>query len=200
MSDVLTIPFGRAVRVGNYKLWRSRPVLAPNGGEGGLEQLNVSDLDGGWSVKIPQSSLMYATLMQAYATTDDETRDGFMGMVLTNMRNVCLISSPALHDAFFFLTEMMTFPYLLLPEDEMAERMRRGFSATGGGDVKKFEEHVAEMLGYRREVYSLIDKKKREFIEEYERQLAERRAQDAEAADEASEDEMAQQSLDILGT
>lgn len=158
-----------------------------NGEEGVLEHINVSDIQQGWSVKIPMISPMYATIMQAYATTDDDVRDDFLGMLFTNMHNVCMVNSESLHDAFFFLQELMTFPYLLLPEDEMASRMRERFNKIGGGSVEDNEKHIEEMLKYRRELYDLVERKKERLIEEYERQMDEHLAPVDEAQDDTAE-------------
>lgn len=166
----LSIPFGRAVRVGNYKLWRSRYSVGSGVGKRVLSCIHVSSLDGGWSVRIPETSQMYGAVTQGYATTDDAIREKFLGMLFTNIYNVCNISSEALHDGFSFLTEMMTFPYLLLSEEEMCRRMREQFNRLGGGDTKSFENHISMICGYRRQLYELIDKKIARFIESYEKQ------------------------------
>ena len=188
-DNPMIIPFGKAVRVGNYKVWRSRSRE--------MEQVNVSNLDGTWVVKIPQSAAMFGTIMQAFVTTDENLRDQFLGMIFTNMQNVCLVNSESLHDAFFFLTEMMSFPYLLLPEKEMEKRMADGMKALGV-EKKAIKEHIAKMVTYRRSLYELIELKKKRFIEEYERQQSERRVGEDDAMKRLEQDEIAGQALDIL--
>lgn len=189
VDNPMIIPFGKAVRVGNYKVWRSRSRE--------MEQVNVSNLDGTWTVKIPQSAAMFGTITQAFVTTDENLRDQFLGMIFTNMQNVCLVNSESLHDAFFFLTEMMSFPYLLLPEKEMETRMADGMKALGV-EKKAIKEHIAKMVTYRRSLYELIELKKKRFIEEYERQQSERRSGEDEELKRLEQDEIAGQALDIL--
>lgn len=189
VDNPMIIPFGKAVRVGNYKVWRSRSRE--------MEQVNVSNLDGTWTVKIPQSAAMFGTITQAFVTTDENLRDQFLGMIFTNMQNVCLVNSESLHDAFFFLTEMMSFPYLLLPEKEMEKRMADGMKALGV-EKKAIKEHIAKMVTYRRSLYELIELKKKRFIEEYERQQSERRSGEDEELKRLEQDEIAGQALDIL--
>ena len=56
------IPFGRAVRVNNYKVWRSRYKA----GDAEIECINVSTLDGAWMTRIPSTIEMYGWLCMAY--------------------------------------------------------------------------------------------------------------------------------------
>ena len=109
-DNPLLIPFGRAVRVGNFKLWRGRLAVGSGKDKTGIETVNVSNIDGTWKVQIPSTSQMFAFICAQYATVDTEKRDQFLGMVLTNMLNINLTPSAALHDSLFFLTEMMSFP------------------------------------------------------------------------------------------
>lgn len=216
-EKMIMIPFGKAARVGNYKLWRSKGRLSvmPDDDErkkvreesGGkrkavghtydMEYVNVSNLDGSWSVRIPQASMMYSTICNGYNTTDDNIRDQFLGMIFTNMQNICLSPSEALHDALFFLTEMMSFPYLLLSEKEMVSRMEKGLKEAGM-EKSAAKEHIKKMVDYRRQLYELIERKKSSFIEEYDRQQAERRAGESDAQKALEQEEIAEQAMDIL--
>lgn len=204
MADELKIPFGKPARVGNYKVWRTKyteKVKDEKSGKTGtfnIEQINVSDLTGTWQVKIPQTSMMFATISEGYNTTDDALKEQFLGMLFTNMRNVCLINSEALHDAFFFLQEMMTFPYLLLSETEMAQKMREGFNKLGGGNTEDFEKHISKMCEYRKRLYGLIETKKARFIEDYERQQEKKRKEMEDEMKNLSNDEKAEDAFHIL--
>lgn len=197
-DNQLVIPFGKAARVGNFKLWRSRMGVGSGRDKTQAEVINVSNLDGSWKVQIPSTSEMFGFICSQYATVDFDMRDRMLGMIFTNQMNVSLMPSPALHDGFWLLTEMMAFPYLLLSEKEMKERMVRGMKALGM-EKQRIKEHVGEMLEYRRKLYGLIEQRKSAVIEAYEQQQAERRAAEPEAEKQLDQDEIAEQALDILG-
>lgn len=196
-DNPLIIPFGKAVRVGNFKLWRGNYTIASGKEKTSIECVHVSSLDGAWMVRIPSTSQMFAMIASQYATVDEELRERFLGMVFTNMRNICLTPSEALHDVMFFLTEMMTFPYLLLSEKEMERRIKENMK-TLGVDETISKEHVTKMIEYRRQLYDLIERKKDAYIAEYERQQAERWAKEEEAQKQLEQDEIAQQAMEIL--
>ena len=192
----LAIPYGKAVRVGNFKLWRGKYVLSGKE-KSSIDCLHVSSLDGTWMTRVPATSGMFTTICNGYATTDDDLRAEFLGMIFSNMYNICNRSSEALHDAFHFLLEMMQFPYLLLSEKEMIRRMKSTMQAAGIGKEQQ-KEHIAKMVEYRRGLYELIERKKDAFLEDYERQLAEAREKEAESLDALRHDEIAEQAVDIL--
>lgn len=196
-DNPLVIPFGKAVRVGNFKLWRGRYVMAGGKDRTGIECVHVSSLDGSWMVRIPSTSTMFGFICSQYATVDENIRDNMLGMVFTNVYNCANLPSPALHDGFWFLQEMMTFPYLLLPEREMVSRMDKGMKELGL-DRKRRNEHIGKMVEYRKELYELIERKKDALIEDYERQQAERRSKDPEAEKQLDSDAIAEQAVDIL--
>ena len=187
-NNELLIPFVKAVRVGNYKMWRTKKDI---------EYIHVSNLDGSWKVQIPSTSQMFGFISSQYATIDKDLRENFLGMVFTNMLNITLTPSPALHDSLMFLTEMMSFPYLLLPEKEMVKRMKDGFKRDGF-DKKKGEEHIKNMVDYRQKLYDLIENKKARFIEDYERQQAERRASVADEEKAMQQSELAEQAMEVI--
>lgn len=196
-DNSLVIPFGKAVRVGNFKLWRGNYVMAGGKDRTSIECVHVSNVDGSWMVRIPSTSQMYSTIMNGYATVEETLRENFLGMLFTNMYNVCAIPSEALHDAFYFLTEMMTFPYLLLPEKEMEKRMKENMKKLGI-DKSRAKDHVSKMMEYRKGLYELIERKKSAFIDDYERQQAERMAKEPEAEKQLDSDAIAEQAVDIL--
>lgn len=193
----LKIPFGKAARVGNWKLWRSNLIVGSGKDKGSIECVNISDLDGCWLVRIPSTTQMFGSLCSHYATFDDNLKENFIGMIATNMRNICLTPSPALHDSLFFLTEMLTFPYLLLSEKEMEKRMDKGLKAAGM-DKGRRKEHIRKMLEYRRGLYDLIERKKSALLEDYERQQAERLKQEPDALDAVEQDAIAEEALGVL--
>ena len=196
-DNPLEIPYNKAVRVGNFKVWRSKYVVASGKEKTSVDCLHVSNLDGSWMTRIPSTSGMYGFVLAQYATFDDNLRDNILGMVFTNFLNICLTPSPALHDALFFLTEMMTFPYNLLPEKEMVKRMKENMKSLGV-EKKVADEHIGKMVEYRKQLYELIERKKVAYIEEYERQQAERWAKEEEAEKQLEQDEIAEQAMEVL--
>ena len=195
-DNALLIPFVKAVRVGNFKLWRSKYPSKPSKDTSSVECMNVSNLEGSWHIRIPATHSMFSVIANGYATVDNEMRENFLGMVLTNIYNVSTIGSTALHDAFFFLTEMMTVPYLLLPEKEMKKRLDKSYR-DAGFDKDKRKKCVGDMMSYRRQLYELIERKKSEFIDEYERQLAERRDNAANEEEMMKRDSIAEEAMKI---
>jgi hypothetical protein len=198
-DNPLEIPYNRAVRVGNFKLWRSKYVVASGKEKTSIDCLHISNLDGSWMTRIPATSGMYGFFLSQYATFDEELRDNVLGMIMTNQLNVCLTPSPALHDALFFLTEMMSFPYNLLPEKEMVKRMKDNMKKLGV-DKKQADEHISKMVEYRKQLYELIERKKAAFIEDYERQQSERWAKEGEAQKQLEQDDTAEQMLEVLNS
>ena len=162
-----------------------------------LECVNVSNLDCTWKVQIPSTSSVYLMICDAYNTTDDEIREKFLGMIFANYYNLCTTNSEALHDAFFFLHEMMTFPYLLLSEKEMKSRMKSNLKFFGM-DKSKIGDYISKVLDYRKQLYELIEQKKERLIADYERQMAEHMRADSEEEEQAENDVMAETAMQVL--
>lgn len=211
------IPFVKPERVGNFKLWRSKSSLTytPSDEErakvrnesGGtkravskkldIEVINISNLDGSWKVQIPQTMQMFGTISEGFAVEDKTLKDQFLGSVIGNIYNASTNSSVYFHDSLALLTEMLTFPYMLLPEKEMVKRMKAVYKETVF-DKKVADKQIDDMVSYRRKLYELIEKKKSDYIEEYERQQAERRAKEEDALKALEHDEIAEQAIEEL--
>lgn len=197
-DEVPQIPFLRAVRIGNYKLWRSKYNIGSGADKTSIDCLHVSNLDGSWMVRIPSTSSMYGCIMNGFATSDDHIRESFLGMILTNMHNICNINSEALHDAFFFLQEMMTFPYLLLSEKEMVKRIEEGLKERGM-DKKAIKEHTAKLVDWRKQLYELVERKRARLIEDYERhQALQKEYERVSEEEDLRHDDLAEQAAEIL--
>ena len=196
-DNPMVIPFGKAARVGNFKLWRGNYNLVSGKERTVVECVHVSSLDGSWMVRIPSTSQMFGFICTQYATFDQNIRENMLGMVFTNMMNCSLTPSPALHDGFWFLTEMMAFPYNLLPEKEMERRMKENMKKLGV-EKSRAKEHISKMMEYRKGLYELIERKKKAYIEDYERQQAERWASEDKAQEDLHHDELAEQAIGIL--
>lgn len=81
------IPFNKAVRVGNFKLWRSR--------SNDVEVVNASSLDGAWMVRIPSTIEMYGWLCMSYSDymSDDVDAKAQGEAVLTTVLSNILYAS-----------------------------------------------------------------------------------------------------------
>lgn len=196
-DNPLIIPYGKGTRIGNFKLWRTNYAIGSGKEKTTIECVCVSSLDGTWMTRIPSTSQMFSTICNSFATTDETLRDNFLGMLFTNCYNVSNIPSEALHDAFYFLQEMMTFPYMLLPEKEMEKRMKENMKKLGV-DKAKAKEHIKNMMEYRHGLYELIERKKKVYIDDYERQQSERWAKEDEAQKQLDQDEIAEQAIATL--
>ena len=198
MSDSLTIPFLKAVRIGNFKLWRGNCTVGKGKEKTAIECVHVSDLEGSWSVRIPATASLFSTICNGYATVDEKLRDDFLGMVFTDIYMMSTSGSEALHDVFHFVNEMVNYPYLLLPEKEMRRRMKEGLKKDGF-DKRKADEHIENMCRIRRELYELAERKRDRLIETYERQQEERRRYQATSEEEdMRRDGIAEEAIGIL--
>lgn len=102
------IPYVGHVRIGNFKIWKSRMRLTVNDvstpeeraeasrkgkkikvRQKDVDVLNISDLQGTWSVKIPPTYLAYPMIEQCYAEGNDE----FLHTYLANINFVTAISN-----------------------------------------------------------------------------------------------------------
>lgn len=211
------IPFGKAERVGNYKVWRSKTKLTytPSDEErakvrkesGGtkravgksmdIDVINVSNLDGSWKVSIPSTMMMYSTIMMGYAEEDDNRREQFLTMLFSNFLLVSTNSNVYVHDAFAFLMEMMQFPYMLLPEKEMEKRMKAGLKEAGW-EKGNANAYIKEMMDKRKQLYALIDDKIQRFVADFEEDRKARLAKEDEANKALDQDEIAEQAMEVL--
>ena len=77
------IPYIGVARVGNFKLWKARVR------ERKSDVLHISDMDGTWGVKIPQTYLSFTMIEEAYKEGNDE----FLKTCLANMNFVTAITN-----------------------------------------------------------------------------------------------------------
>ena len=212
-----TIPYNKAARVGNYKVWRSKGkrTATPTDEERkkireesfgkrhavaktfDMEYINVSNLDGSWSVKIPATSMMYATICEGYAIENVLERERYLTIIFANFINVTTNTNLALHDGLYFLTEMLSYPYLMLPEKEMKKRMESWLKVQ---DVENsaIKENINKMTEYRRSLYKLIDKKIKDYIDYYESERLKAKKSEEDALNALKQDELAEQAASII--
>lgn len=185
-----TIPFCKAVRVGNYKVWRNRS------GER-VDTINISNLDGSWKVCIPSTMTMYSIILTGFEEEDDSRREQFLTMLFGNFLTVTTNSNVYVHDAFACLLEMMRFPYLLLPEKEMEKRMKSGLKDSGM-EKGKAKDYIQKMKDKRKQLYDLIENKIQRFVCIYEDDMRIWREKEPDAEKALDQDEFAEQAMDIL--
>ena len=63
MNEERKIPFVGCVRVGNFKIWKAKQRKK---GNIDVDIIRISDLEGNWSVKIPQTYLAYPMIEQCF--------------------------------------------------------------------------------------------------------------------------------------
>lgn len=210
----ILIPFGKASRVGNYKVWRSKFNLTPSDEQRAkvrkdsngtrkavgfeIEQINISNLDGSWSTKIPQTCGMYAVISMAYDNPKTEDRDIFLTNLFGNMLNVCTVDNTYIHDGFSVFLEMMQVPYLLLPEKEMVKRMKADWKPSEKESEEDIAKHINDMVKYRRELYEFIEKKKADYIDFYEKQRELAKKQEEAAMTDIENAEKAEEAAKVL--
>lgn len=191
-----SIPYGKPARVGNFKLWRGKFVVGKGKDKAHIDCIYVSNLEGSWMVRIPATMHMYASLCDIY-TMDEPSRNHMMGVLFANFLLITTSAMPEIQDALFFLTKMMTFPYLLLSESEMVKRMKKGMKEDGW-HKDEIKNQVEEMVEYRRKLYDMIEDKKSRYIADYEETLAKQREKNAESLEALRQDELAEQAADII--
>ena len=69
-DDSLVIPFGKAVRVGNFKLWRGNYVIGEGKQKTTVECLYISSLDGAWMVRVNATSMLFGNICNYFKTGD----------------------------------------------------------------------------------------------------------------------------------
>lgn len=114
-----TIPFVKPVRVGNFKLWRSRHNIEKQKDGAAIECLCVSNLDGSWLVRIPATWEMFSIITETYAdytSEDEETKsrgDIVLRTLLSNMNYATGIGNGFFHRALEMIVTAYAHPSLL---------------------------------------------------------------------------------------
>lgn len=158
-KEKIGIPFLKPARVGNFKIWKSKfeLVIDPtdeqrkkvaeesNGKKKAVRQkmniecINVSILDGSWSVRVPQTFEQFSMLSIAYAwsqSEDEEERKkgtDYLRTAISNMYYVSCICNGFFHHG----VEMVTAAYAnpsLLNDTEKSEK----FILEANDTIKRF--------------------------------------------------------------
>ena len=193
-TEKKVIPFGKAVRVGNYKVWRSTINLGGRNAGFSVQQINVSNLDGSWQVKIPETQKMFATITMCY----QDNKEDFLEVMFANMLTVCLNNNEYLHDGFNILNQLIITPYLMLPESEMIEYLREGCKFEEGYDSEeKVNKLITAMCDNRKELFDLIVTKVRNCVRDYHALLVEAKRK-FEEEKEMKNEEIAEEAKKVL--
>lgn len=215
-QNPLIIPFVKPVRVGNYKVWRSRISVSiypseeerqrvRNESAGGMksvgrkmdmEAINVSDIAGSWKIQIPQTASLFSVITEAFNTVDENIRNNFLcGQVFSNMEAINTCGSVVLHHSFNLLFNALNYPFLFMTEKEITSWVKKNFDA---GDKKKRDEHIENLLRERKEFYEMVEKERKSYLEYWNEQRSKEKERDAEAEKHLDQDEIAEQAMNIL--
>ena len=131
------IPFVKPARVGNYKIWRTKATVGKGKDKYDVEQICVSDLEGVWQVRIPETNVMFAAISGLYA---DEGLAGSLSTIFANMFMVSSIPNGFFHRAVQMCSALYFNPDLLRKKKERKDLVK---------EAKKLVEDFLEW----REVY-----------------------------------------------
>lgn len=149
---VVGIPFGRPARMGNFRLWKTLTVVGKGKAKTNVECINVSDLDGTWLVRIPQTYEMFGMLTVAYQWSQSEDMEerrrgnGFIRTAISNMFYVSSVCNGFFHHGIEMVAAAYANPTLLQDTKE-----GQSFKADAKDSIERFlvwrkeyEKHVKE--------------------------------------------------------
>lgn len=138
-ENLSTIPFGKPARIGNFKIWKSKfelvsvpteeqrkKVVEESKGKKKaarqkvtIDCINISILDGSWTVRIPQTFEQFAMLSLAYSWSLSEDKDeqvkgtDYLRTTISNMYYVSCICNGFYHHGVEMVTSAYADPDLL---------------------------------------------------------------------------------------
>lgn len=121
MDNKRKIPFIKPARVGNYRIWRTRVSAGKGKDKMDVEQICVSDLEGLWQTKVPQTNECFALLSELYA---DERNEGALSSILTNMLAMSSIYNGYFHRAVQMCLSVYFNPDLLRKRKERKDLVK----------------------------------------------------------------------------
>ena len=146
-KDNERIPFGKAVRVHNWKLWRSRVKY----GDATIEAVSVSTLDGAWMTRIPSTLGMFGWICMAYGDymSDDDVRKAQGEAVLTTVFSNMLYTSSIVNGYYQRALELCATVYANPSLLDRKTKEHKGFM----NDVKGISDAFLEWRrGYDEEM------------------------------------------------
>lgn len=115
MSEERKIPYGKPAQFGNYRIWRGKYPVGKGKGKDFIDQINVSNLDGTWQVKIPATMEMFAILTEMYA---DEGKQEILAEYINNMAFVTITGNGYFQRAVELVAIAYANPSLLTRKDK----------------------------------------------------------------------------------
>lgn len=131
-NEARKIPFVKPARVGNYKIWRTKVTAGKGKGKYDVEQICVSDLEGFWQVRIPETNVMFSAISGLYA---DEGLTESLSTIFANMLMVSSVPNGYFHRAVQMCSAVYFNPDLLRKKKE-----RKGLVKETGKLVECFLE------------------------------------------------------------
>lgn len=120
-NETRKIPFIKPARVGNYKIWRTRTTLGKGKDKYDVEQICVSDLEGVWQVRIPETNAMFAAISGLYA---DESLTPSLSTIFANLLMVSSIPNGYFHRAVQMCSALYFNPDLLRKKKERKDLVK----------------------------------------------------------------------------
>lgn len=121
MDNERKIPFIKPVRVGNYKVWRTKVTVGKGKDRYDVEQVCISDLEGVWQVRIPETNVMFSTIAGLYA---DESLTPSLNTIFANMLIVSTIPNGYFHRAVQMCESVYFNPDLLRKRKERKDLVK----------------------------------------------------------------------------
>lgn len=140
-KELAKIPFSKPARIGNFKIWRSRISLEfmptrdmlseedqirldkgqikLSKQKEDIEAINISNLEGTWMIRIPETYEMFIMLMQSYGwymSDNEEAKkrgEDYLTTVFSNMLWVSNITNGYYHEGVFMVGGAYADPTLL---------------------------------------------------------------------------------------
>mgnify|MGYP007056194636 FL=1 len=126
MSEPRKIPYGKPAQLGNYKIWRGKYPVGKGRGKDYIDQINVSNLDGTWQVKVPATMEMCAILSELYA---DEGKRDILAAYLSNMAFVTITGNGYFQRAVELCAIAYANPSLLTKKDKQHKQFIKNVEA-----------------------------------------------------------------------
>ena len=143
-DSVVSIPFGRPARIGNFKVWRTKKELGKGKDKVEVEQINISNLDCTWQVKIPATFEMFSMIKYLFAERKDDTiADKSMSTLHTffsNMLYASVVDNGFFQQALNLCAMVYANPSLLKEDDKNHE-----------GLMNEVKSLVSQFLAWRAE-------------------------------------------------
>jgi hypothetical protein len=169
MNEERKIPFVGCVRVGNFKIWKAKQRKK---GNIDVDIIRISDLEGNWSVKIPQTYLAYPMIEQCFKEGNEE----FLHTYIANMNLVSAIANGFYQRGVAMVGHIYMLPELLREDYKPAE-------GPGHADMLDEVRHICE-----------------DFLQWYNGVMKEDQARaEQDGGKSLEEDAMADKAAEILG-